>query len=86
MYFYEPRPGHYHRAQEAAEQLRQRIKATVDAIQAMGIDSQGVKWGFSDEVAAQRPVNNARFWAFGSHLCRVVNTDRGSQSFLGSTD
>ncbi|MBC3789517.1 IS630 family transposase, partial [Spirosoma utsteinense] len=83
MYFYKPRPRDYHRAEEAPEQLRQRIKATVDAIQAMGIDPERVKWGFSDEVAAQRHVNNARFWAFEPHLCRVVNTDRGSQSFFG---
>ncbi|MGM9511655.1 hypothetical protein ACS5NO_28220 [Larkinella sp. GY13] len=27
--------------------------------------------------------NNARFWAFEPHVSRVVNTDRGSQSFFG---
>lgn len=42
-----------------------------------------VKWGFADEVAAQLHSNNARFWAFEPHLSRVVNTDRGSQSFFG---
>jgi hypothetical protein len=83
MYFYKPRPRHYQRDEQAPEQLGQRIKARVDALQTMGIDLEHVKWGFSDEVAAQGHVNNARFWAFEPHLCRVVNPDKGSQSFFG---
>lgn len=83
MYYYKPRPRDYRRADDAQEQLRSRIEATFDALQAMGYDPQQVKWGFADEVAAQLHSNNARFWAFEPHLSRVVNTDRGSQSFFG---
>lgn len=83
MYYYKPRPCDYRRADDAEEQLRSRIEATFDALQAMGYDLEQVKWGFADEVAAQLHSNNARFWAFEPHLSRVVNTDRGSQSFFG---
>jgi len=83
MYYYKPRPCDYRRADDAEEQLRARIQATFDALQVMGYDLQRVKWGFADEVAAQLHSNNARFWAFEPHLSRVVNTDRGSQSFFG---
>jgi hypothetical protein len=64
MYYYKPRPCDYRRADDAEEQLRARIQATFDALQAMGYDLQQVKWGFADEVAAQLHSNNARFWAF----------------------
>lgn len=83
MYYYKPRPRDYRRADDAEEQLRSRMAATFDALQAMGYDPQKVRWGFADEVAAQLHSNNARFWAFEPHLSRVVNTDRGSQSFFG---
>jgi transposase len=83
MYFYKPRPRDYRRSEDAPEQLADRIEATFDALQAMGFDLQRVKWGFADETAAQLHSNNARFWAFEPGLSRIVNTDRGSQSFFG---
>jgi len=88
MYCYKPRPCDYRRADHTEEQLRSRIQATFDALQAMGYNLDQVKWGFADEVAAQLHSNNrtgepARFWSFEPHLSRVVNTDRGSQSFFG---
>ncbi len=67
MYYYKPRPCDYRRADDAEEQLRSRIEATFDALQAMGYDLEQVKWGFADEVAAQLHSNNARFWAFEPH-------------------
>lgn len=83
MYFYKPRPRDYRRSEDAPEQLADRIEATFDALQAMGYDLGRVCWGFADETAAQLHSNNARFWAFEPGLSRVVNTDRGSQSFFG---
>lgn len=83
MYFYKPRPRDYRRSEDAPEQLGCRIDATFDALQAMGYNLERVKWGFADETAAQLHSNNARFWAFEPGLSRVVNTDRGSQSFFG---
>lgn len=83
MYFYKPRPRDYRRSEDAPEQLADRIEATFDALQAMGYDLERVRWGFADETAAQLHSNNARFWAFQPGLSRVVNTDRGSQSFFG---
>lgn len=83
MYFYKPRPRDYRRLENAPERLADRIEATFDALQAMGYDLARVRWGFADETAAQLHGNNARFWAFEPGLSRVVNTDRGSQSFFG---
>lgn len=83
MYFYKPRPRDYRRSEESAKQLADRIDATFDALQAMGYDLGRVRWGFADETAAQLHRNNSRFWAFEPGLSRVVNTDRGSQSFFG---
>lgn len=83
MYYYKPRPCDYRRPDDAQEQLRGRIRATFDALGAMGYDPGQVGWGFADEVAAQVHSNNARFWAFEPHLSRTVNTDRGSRSFFG---
>jgi len=84
MYYYKPRPCDYRRSDDAQEQLRGRIRATFDALGAMGYDPGQVGWGFADEVAAQLHSNNARFWAFEPQLSRTVNTDRGSRSFFGS--
>ncbi len=83
MYFYKPRPRDYRRSDDAPEQLADRIEATFDALQAMGYNLERVGWGFADETAAQLHSNNTRFWAFEPGLSRVVNTDRGSQSFFG---
>jgi hypothetical protein len=73
----------YHRSEQAEEQLGQRLKATVDALAAMGYDPQRVKWGFIDEVAVQMHTNNSRFWAFEPALSRVVSSQPKSQSFFG---
>lgn len=73
----------YHRADDAEEQLRQRLLATVDGLRAMGYDLERVKWGFIDEVAVQMHTNNTRFWAFEPALSRVVSTQPRSQKFFG---
>ena len=83
MYYYKPRPRDYHRSDDAQEQLRQRLTATVDALEAMGYDPERVKWGFIDEVAVQMHTNNSRFWAFEPALSRLVSTHPKSQSFFG---
>lgn len=83
MYYYKPRPRDYRRDEQAEEKLAQRIEATFDALQAMGYELDRVRWGFADETAGQLHSNNARFWAFEPGLCRVVNTNRSSQSFFG---
>lgn len=83
MYYYKPRPIDYRRDDDAPQQLRSRITATVDALEAMGYDLQGVKWGFMDEVALQLHTNNARLWAFEPSLTRPINANPGSQKYLG---
>ena len=87
MYFYKPRPRDYRPSEDAPEQLADRIEATFDALQAMGYDLERVRWGFADETAAQLHSTNrngapSRFWAFEPGLSRVVNPNRGSQSFF----
>lgn len=85
---YKPRPLDYRRDDQAQEQLRSRIRATVDGLVAMNYDLQRVKWGFVDEVAVQLHTNNrtgepARFWSFEPSLSRPVNANPGSQKYLG---
>lgn len=83
MYYYKPQPQDYRKDEGANAQLSERIRATFDALQAMGKEPANIAWGFADEVAAQLHSNNARFWSFEPHLPRKVNTTHGSQRFFG---
>lgn len=82
MFYYKPQPQDHRKPENADLMLFERIKATIDALIAMGKNPAKIHFGFADEVAGQLHSNNARFWAF-EHLPRKVNTSRATESFFG---
>jgi hypothetical protein len=83
LYYYKPSPVDYRKAQDADEQLLDRLQATFDGLRCLGRCPQEMSIGFADESAAQLFANNCRFWSLLPHLPRKVNTTRSSQSFFG---
>jgi putative transposase len=83
LYCYKPEPRDYRQPQQAAEKLRERLRAVADGLGLKGKDLDKLAIGFADESSAQIHANSARVWSVKKGLLKKVNTDKKRRNSFG---
>ncbi len=77
-----PEPLDYRRSDKSEQELTDKLLATTDALQLLGLNIDEIAFGFADEACPQANSNTARMWSI-YRKTRKVNTQKLSCKTFG---
>ncbi len=83
LYCYKPQSRDYRQPEKAAEKLKERLRAVLDALGLKGKDLDKLSIGFADESSPQLHANSARLWSTRRGVIKKVNTDKKRRNSFG---